>query len=156
MSSKARVSPALAAASHVDVLDFLRQPWAVDHALQLRSKRMLRERGITAPQRLPLRLLLLRPGMSAGDLAASMHVHSSTLTGVLERLERGKRLLCKARPGDQRSVEVRATAKGAAIVRETRGTVEDAVRRSLARHTKRELDVARTVLSELESELLGH
>ncbi|MBM3976613.1 MAG: MarR family transcriptional regulator [Planctomycetes bacterium] len=155
MPARARVPSASPADSHVGVLDFLRQLWAVDHALQRRSKRMLRERGITGPQRLALRLLLLQPGMSAGDLAAAMHVHPSTLTGVLERLERSKLLLRKARPGDQRSVELRATAKGAAIVRETRGTVEDAVRRSLARHTTRELAIARTVLSELESELLG-
>jgi trehalose-phosphatase len=155
MPAKARSPRASPVATHVDVLDFLRQLWAVDHALQRRSKRMLRERGITGPQRLALRLLLLQPGMSAGDLAAAMHVHPSTLTGVLERLERGKLLLRKARPGDQRSVELRATAKGAEIVRETRGTVEDAVRRSLARHSKRELAIARTVLSELESELLG-
>ncbi|TAJ21141.1 MAG: MarR family transcriptional regulator [Planctomycetota bacterium] len=137
------------------VLDFLRQLWAVDHALQRRSKQMLRERGVTGPQRLALRLLLLEPGISAGELAGAMHVHPSTLTGVLERLERRRLVRRRARPGDLRSVELHATPAGAAIVRETRGTVEDAVRRSLARHTQRELDVARDVLRELEQELLG-
>lgn len=137
------------------VLEFLRQLWAVDHALQRRSKQMLSERGVTGPQRLALRLLLLGPGMSAGELAAAMHVHPSTLTGVLERLERRKLIRRRARPGDLRSVELHATAAGADIVRETRGTVEDAVRRSLARHSQRELDVARDVLRELEQELLG-
>src|SRR5688572_10921067 len=71
-----------------DVLDFMRLLWAVDHALQQRSKQMLQTHGITGPQRLVLRVVGRYPGIAAGELANVLHVHPSTLTGVLKRLEK--------------------------------------------------------------------
>ena len=66
-----------------DVLEFMRTLWALDHGLQLRSKRMERHLGITGPQRLVLRIVGRFPGISAGEVASIMEVHPSTLTGVL-------------------------------------------------------------------------
>jgi MarR family transcriptional regulator, organic hydroperoxide resistance regulator len=51
------------------VLEFMRVAWALDHALQKMSKHMETALGITAPQRLVIRLLGRFPGMSAGLLA---------------------------------------------------------------------------------------
>jgi MarR family transcriptional regulator, organic hydroperoxide resistance regulator len=70
-----------------DVLRFLELLWAVAHGLERTSKRMTRDLGVTGPQRLVLRVVGLFPGMSAGELAGILHVHASTLTGVLRRLE---------------------------------------------------------------------
>jgi len=39
-----------------DAIDFLRLIWAVDHALQRRSKSMAATLGITGPQRLVIRI----------------------------------------------------------------------------------------------------
>ena len=68
------------------VLDFMRRLWALDHALQSISKRMETTLGLTGPQRLVIRIVGHSPGISAGKLAELMHVHHSTLTGVLGRL----------------------------------------------------------------------
>ena len=51
-----------------------------------RQKRMEQRSGVTGPQRLVLRVVGLFPGISAGALARLLHVHPSTLTGVLHRL----------------------------------------------------------------------
>jgi excinuclease UvrABC ATPase subunit len=75
-----------------DVLQFMRLLWALVHQLQRRSKRMSIELGVTGPHRLVLRVVGLFPGASAGTLAQILHVHTSTLTGVLQRLAR-QRLL---------------------------------------------------------------
>src|SRR3954465_6219547 len=69
------------------VLDFMRLLWAVDHALQSTSKRMESAFGLTGPQRLGVRLVGRFPGIAAGRIAGILHVHPSTLTGVLKRLE---------------------------------------------------------------------
>lgn len=69
-----------------DVLHFMRLLWAVVHGLDKASRRMARHVGVTGPQRLVLRVVGLFPGVSAGDVAAVLHVHPSTLTGVLRRL----------------------------------------------------------------------
>ena len=62
--------------------------WELVHALAVRSKRMGRTLGVTGPQRLVIRVVARFPGMHAGQLAGLMHVHPSTLTGIMKRLER--------------------------------------------------------------------
>jgi DNA-binding MarR family transcriptional regulator len=69
------------------VLDFMRLLWAVDHALQSASKRMEANFGMTGPQRLVVRIVGRFPGTPAGRVSQILHVHPSTLTGILKRLE---------------------------------------------------------------------
>src|SRR5205814_10660337 len=83
------------------VLDFMRLLWAVDHALQSASKRMESSFGLTGPQRLVVRIVGRFPGIAAGRIADILHVHPSTLTGVLKRLE--SRAVLQRRP-DPRGV----------------------------------------------------
>jgi DNA-binding MarR family transcriptional regulator len=77
------------------ILDFMRLLWSVEHGLQSTSKRMEATLGITGPQRLVLRIVSERPGLSAGEVARIVHLHPSTITGILQRLVR-KGLLVSA------------------------------------------------------------
>src|SRR5207249_10394609 len=86
------------------VLDFLRLLWAVDHALQSASKRMESNFGMTGPQRLVMRIVGRFPGIAAGRVAEILHVHPSTLTGLLKRLESRGLLQRRTDPGDARRV----------------------------------------------------
>src|SRR5580658_2848349 len=73
-----------------EVIDFMRLLWAVDHGLEASSKQMDALFGVTGPQRLVIRIVGRHPGIAAGRIAEILHVHPSTLTGVLRRLvERG-------------------------------------------------------------------
>ena len=72
-----------------DVLRFMRLIWAVDHELERVSKRMESRLGLTIPQRLSLLLIGRSPGILASELAAILHLHRGTLSGVLRRLEKG-------------------------------------------------------------------
>jgi hypothetical protein len=71
-----------------ETIDFLRLIWRVDHALHQASKRMQASLGVTGPQRLVIRIVGRFPGLTAGQLAEILYVDPSTMTGVLERLER--------------------------------------------------------------------
>ena len=71
-----------------DAIDFLRLIWAVDHALQRRSKSMAATLGITGPQRLVIRIIGRFPSIHARQLADILHLHPSSLTALLKRLER--------------------------------------------------------------------
>jgi MarR family transcriptional regulator, organic hydroperoxide resistance regulator len=115
------------------VLDFLRLLWAVDHALQSGSKRMEISLGVTGPQRLVLRIVGRLPGISAGELAQILHVHPSTLTGVLRRLQARALLQRRADPNDARRALLTLSAKGRKLDSLQTGTVEAAVRRALLR-----------------------
>ena len=71
-----------------DAIDFLRLIWAVDHALQRRSKAMAATLGMTGPQRLVIRIIGRFPSIHARQLADILHLHPSSLTALLKRLER--------------------------------------------------------------------
>jgi DNA-binding MarR family transcriptional regulator len=135
------------------VLDFIRLLWEVDHGLNSRSKRMRMRFGVTGPQRFAVRIVSRFPGISAGELAALLHVHPSTLTGVLERLVRRGLISRRADPRDARRALLWATASGRRVDRLRGGTIEAGVRSALARLTPGELAAARHALETLAGAL---
>ena len=127
----------------------MRLVWALDHGLQATSKRMQFGIGVTGPQRLVLRLLGRFRGVSAGRLARLMHVHPSTLTGILERLESRGLIVRWPDPCDARRALLGLGAAGERLNRERAGTVENAVRTALASLPPHKVDAAKTVLAAL-------
>jgi DNA-binding MarR family transcriptional regulator len=135
------------------VLGFMRALWALDHALQSASKRMEARLGVTAPQRLVLRIVGRFPGISAGELSEILHLHPSTLTGVLQRLGERKLLVRRADPADARRALLELTAKGRAVDALRTGTVEAAVRRALRRLSPSAERTVREAAEALSGEL---
>jgi DNA-binding MarR family transcriptional regulator len=142
-----------AVAALPDVLQFMRLFWAVVHGLERTSKHMAAGLGITGPQRLALRVIGLFPGVSAGDLAAILHVHPSTLTGVLQRLVAQRLVGRQADPGDRRRVHLRLTKRGARVNAMRRGTVEAAIAAALSGLPARDRDATKRVLDRLARHL---
>lgn len=136
-----------------DVLQFMRLLWAMAHALQKTSKRMTADIGVTGPQRLVLRVVGLFPGVSAGTLASILHVHPSTLTGVLQRLADQRLLIRSEDPLDRRRALLHLTPRGARVNAVSRGTVEAAISRALSGVTARDGTVTRRVLARLTTHL---
>jgi MarR family transcriptional regulator, organic hydroperoxide resistance regulator len=136
------------------VLDFLSLLWKVDHGLQACSRRMEELYAISAPQRLVLRIVGLQPGISAGKVAQVLHVHPSTLTGILQRLQARRLLSRKSDPKDARRALLQLTVKGRKLAEPDTGLLEDAVRRVLQR-SPHLVGPARDVLKELAQELDG-
>ena len=136
-----------------DVLQFMQLLWAVVHALEKTSKRMSNDFGVTGPQRLVLRVVGLFPGVSAGNLATVLHLHPSTLTGILRRLS-GRRLLVRsADPADRRRSVLRLSPRGARINAAGTGTVEAAIRSSLRRLSAGDLAATRRALDVIATQL---
>jgi MarR family transcriptional regulator, organic hydroperoxide resistance regulator len=121
----------------------MQRMWDLAHALEVRSKRMARSLGVTGPQRLVIRVVGRSPASTASDIARTLGMHPSTLTGILRRLEQQGMLERKTDDLDRRRVRFRLTRRGIAVDRERRGTVEAAVRRALGRAG--ELTVLRTL-----------
>jgi DNA-binding MarR family transcriptional regulator len=134
-------------------LQFMQCLWAVDHGLQSMSKRMWRQVGLTGPQRLVVRVLGTRPGLSAGELAAVLHIHPSTLTGVVQRLERLRLVRRTVARDDRRRVVLQLTAAGRKLDQPAPGTVEWAVRRVLRSAPRARVTAAMRLLTEVAAEL---
>jgi DNA-binding MarR family transcriptional regulator len=135
------------------VLDFMRLLWNIEHGLQSTSKLMESTLGITGPQRLVLRIVSQRPGLSAGELARIVHLHPSTITGVLQRLVK-KGLLKRQRDSkDSRRVRLHSQPGAKALAATSARTVESAVTRALAKMPAQRVRHAREVLSSIAEAL---
>ncbi len=136
-----------------DVLAFMQGLWAVVHRMERLSKQMGVRSGVTGPQRLVLRLIGLFPGLSAGDLATLLHLHPSTLTGILQRLEEQGLISRAADPADRRRTVLGLTQRGTRASSSTAGTVEGAVEVAFERSTPAQRSATRKFLEEFASAL---
>ena len=132
-----------------EVLQFMQLLWTVVHGVDLRSKKMMSEIGITGPQRLVLRVVGLSPGVSAGELASILRVHPSTLTGVLRRLASQGLLNRVGDPRDRRRAILRLTTRGVRANAVRRGTVERAIATALQGVSAHDQAAAKRVLERL-------
>ncbi len=139
----------------VGPLAVLQRLWSLDHALAVRSRRMLADYGITAEQRFVLRAIGAEPGIAAGPLAQLLRVDPGTLSATLKRLVARRLVARRADPTDARRVALHLTPAGRKLAAPRPGTVEAAVTRVLAETPPR--DVARTVafLERLAEELFA-
>lgn len=113
-------------------LEVLERLWGLDHVLDSASKRMLRDVGISSPQRVVLRLLALEGGRSPGDLARRMRHHPATISTLLNRLEEAGYVERRHSTEDRRRSMVVVTRRGRALGQRTAGTIEARLERVLA------------------------
>ncbi len=136
-------------------LGFMRALWAVDHGLRKSSLRMHRSLGVGGRDRLAIRIIGRFSEISAGELAKILHVHPSTLTGVLDRLLRAGLLRRSADPEDARRARFELTPAGRRIDRIRSDTVEDRVARALRTLPQPKIDAALQVLERVAEELVA-
>ena len=136
-------------------LSFLRELWALNHALERTSKRMETLLGMTARQRIIIRILGKFPGIAAGQLAALLRVDPGTLSAAVARLEARGWVERRRDTRDHRRITLILTAKGRMLDIPSASTIESAVhaalsetsqqeRRSVSRFLARLIDVLET------------
>lgn len=135
------------------VLEFMRVLWALDHAMQERSKAMGARLGVTSLQRLTLRLIDEQPGISSSQIAELLHLDPSTLTGVLQRLERGGLLTRAKDKADGRRAKLQTTAQGHTTLGQHQNTVESVVRLALTAEKDKAIRKAIGVIQRLTAAL---
>jgi MarR family transcriptional regulator, organic hydroperoxide resistance regulator len=118
--------------SNPDVLEVMQSLWALAHALEARSKWMHRNLGVTGPQRLLLRAIGETPGCSPGDAAGLLSLDPGTVSRLAAGLEQAGLLRRNQDRSDGRRLRLVLTRRGEALNRKQGGTVEAAVRETLA------------------------
>ncbi len=139
-----------------EVLQFMRMLWALVHGLDRASKRMGQDLGVTGPQRLALRVIGLFPDISAGQLAHMLHIHPSTLTGILQRLIEQQLVERTALTSDRRRAQLRLSRRGAKIDRLNTGTVESAVSSALRGASARDRAATQRLIGAVSQQLTRH
>jgi DNA-binding MarR family transcriptional regulator len=80
------------------------------------SRRLLKEFGVTGPQLWALRTLEEARGLTIGELAAAMYLHISTVSGILDRLEKNGWVERRRSEMDRRVTRVAVTRRGRALI----------------------------------------
>jgi DNA-binding MarR family transcriptional regulator len=133
-----------------DDLSFLRELWALNHALERASKRMETRLGVTARQRVIIRIVGKYPDISAGYLATLLRIDPGTLSAAVARLEERGVLERRRDSEDERRVTLRLTRQGRALDVPSRYSIESAVAGVLSGTGQRE----RKSLSEFLGKLV--
>lgn len=136
-------------------LELLRLLWAVENRLNSISKHMRSTLGVTGPQRLVVRMLGRSPRISAGHLVELLHLHNSTITGILQRLETRGYVVREPDPRDGRRSLFTLTDAGRALDVPSTGMAEAALQRVLSRLSEERLVDARELLTVLTEELFA-
>jgi len=105
----------VAASPEKRVLNALRR---IVHAVDLHSRRLLRQCTVTAPQLVCLQTLAEEGPLTSRMLAERVHVNPSTLVGILDRLEERGFVERRRDRQDRRSVSLQVTERGIAFARE--------------------------------------
>lgn len=114
------------------VLSLLQRWWALNHAFEQVSRKMAARLGVTAQQRVALRVIGKYPGIGPSELAGVLHLDAGTISATLRRLE-GIGAVARRQVGrDRRRVALGLTAQGRALDVDDPRTVEGALRRALA------------------------
>ncbi len=141
--------------SMTEELAFLQDLWALDHAMQALSRRMLERYGVTGPQRLLVRVVGRLKGCTPGQAARQLHLHPATVSRLAARLASAGFLERRADPDDGRQVRLVLTRRGKSIDALLPGTVETAVRQVLEASPPGRGEETRAVLAQLTKRLSG-
>ncbi len=102
-------------------------------AVDLHSRRLAEEHGLTGPQLAILQAAANLGESSTGVLARAVHLSGPTVTGILDRLTK-RGLVDRTRNGqDRRSVTVRLTSDGEHVLATAPSLLQDRFRQELMR-----------------------
>jgi DNA-binding MarR family transcriptional regulator len=118
----------------------------ITRALDLYSKKLVVAFGITTPQLLVLDEIIAKGAMTLRSIAEQVHLSSSTLVGIIDRLE-AKGLAQRERDGvDRRKVMVMPTEAGRALIARAPSALQGTLAEALDRlPADEQLTIARSL-----------
>lgn len=103
----------------------------INHAVDLHSRRLLEEFGLTGPQLATLQAAARLGKVSAGVLAKGVHLSQGTVTGILDRLEH-RGLVSRTRDGhDRRNTLISVTDAGHHVLNSAPPPLQERFRKEL-------------------------
>ncbi|MGJ8681377.1 MarR family winged helix-turn-helix transcriptional regulator [Paraglaciecola sp.] len=88
----------------------------VIRAIDLYSKKLNKESGLTTPQLIVLHEIAAKDGMMVKDIAENINLSSATVTSILDRLETRKLVIRERSSVDKRKVGLHLTELGLSTV----------------------------------------
>ena len=105
----------------------------VVRAIDLNTKQLVRDHGVSGPQVVALRAIAQFGPIGVTHLARAINLSQPTVTGILARLDQQGLIRRERGNVDRRAVTSTITTRGESVLRETPILLEDRFRRELAR-----------------------
>jgi DNA-binding MarR family transcriptional regulator len=90
----------------------------VIRAIDLYSKKLSKESGLTSPQLIVLKEIDKHEGYMVKDIAQSINLSSATVTSILDRLEARSYVIRERSVTDKRKVGLHLTEQGKAVIKD--------------------------------------
>lgn len=119
------------------------------------TKGMAREVGLTGPQLTVLKLLETFQDLSLSSLSERIRAQNSTVTGIIDRMEREGLVGRERSKSDRRVVYIKLTDKGAKLAREIRVEPLEIFRSALTSLTHSDLRDLLRILMKLQKRVLA-
>ena len=117
------------------------------------TKGMAAKYGLTGPQLTVVKMLESLGDMSLSELSGRIHAQNSTVTGIIDRMERESLVVRTRSTRDRRIVMIRLTDKGRALAREVPLQPAEILRAALGRLSASESRELLRILSKLALEV---
>jgi DNA-binding MarR family transcriptional regulator len=133
----------------VEISEIMQSLRRIMKSLQDYSQTVFSHFGITGPQLWALKTINRLGSLSLGELSKRMYLHPSTISGVIDRLEKKGYLVRDRIENDRRVVRVRLTPKGKMLVRKAPNPVQGKMIYGLRKLKKEKLDLIYESVQEL-------
>ena len=120
-----------------EIMQSLRQ---IFKAIQDYSQEVSKKFGITGPQLWALKTISANESLSLGELTKKMYLHPSTVSGVVDRLEKKGYVVRDRGQEDRRVVTVHLTPKGKKLVKKAPNPIQGKMVYGLRKLERRKLN----------------
>jgi len=124
----------------IAILEIMQSLRRIFKTIQDYSHEVSNKFGITGPQLWTLKTISLNGSLSLGELSKKMYLHPSTISGVVDRLEKKGYALRERDQGDRRVVKVQLTPKGRRLVNKAPNPVQGKMIYGLRKLKKQKLN----------------
>ena len=126
---------------NVAIYDTMQSLRRIFKALQNFSHEVSTKFGITGPQLWVLKTIFKNGSLPLGELSKKMYMHPSTITGVIDRLEKKGYVSRDRDRKDRRVIKVQLTPKGKRLVKRAPNPVQGKMLHGLRGLKKEKLDL---------------
>ena len=102
---------------NIAISETMRSLRRISKAIQDYSQEVSKKFGITGPQLWALKTICVNGSLSLGELSKKMYLHPSTVSGVVDRLEKKGFVVRDRGQEDRRVVTVNLTPEGKKLVK---------------------------------------
>ncbi len=136
-------------ARNVAIAEIMQSLRRIFKAIQDYFQEISKKYGITGPQLWALKTVAANGSLSLGELSKQMYLHPSTISGVVDRLEKKGFVVRDRGQEDRRVVRVQLTSRGKKIVAKAPNPIQGKMIYGLNRLKKRELTSIYDAVKEL-------